>query len=99
MATILTQEDVQKILAVMPERSRRTGAWVRPLFTVLWETGLRPITVLALEAGVHYTKGEARLFISEDVDKVGNKRHVPLSERAREALDLVYPYTGKGTRL
>jgi integrase len=56
-ATIISTAEAKKILAAMPEKSRRTGAWVRPLFTVLWETGLRQSTVLKLETPLHYTKG------------------------------------------
>jgi hypothetical protein len=68
-ATIITAAEAKRILAAMPERSRRTQAWVRPMFVVLWETGLRPITVLKLEAPLHYAKGSRRLFISREIDK------------------------------
>lgn len=87
VATILTEGEVRRVLAAMPERSARTGAWVRPLFTVLYETGLRPSTVLRLEVPAHYAKGRARLFIARDIDKEGFERHVPLSAAARRALD------------
>ena len=94
-ATIIAPSEAAKLLAAMPLRSRNTKAWVRPLFTVLWETGLRPITVLKLEAPLHYTKGAARLFISREIDKEQFERHVPLSKAARAALDVVCPASGR----
>jgi integrase len=75
----------------MPERSRRTGEWVRPLFTVLWETGLRESTILRLRTPEHYKRGARRLFISEDIDKARYKRSLPLTDAARKALDRVCP--------
>jgi integrase len=94
-ATIISEAEAKTILAAMPEKSRRTGAWVRPMFTVLWETGLRPTTVLKLEAPLHYTKGSRRLFISREIDKEQYERHVPLTVAARKALDRVCPEAGK----
>jgi len=92
--TILPPQEVKRLLVAMPERSRRTGEWVRPFFTVLWETGLRESTVLKLEVGRHYTKGAPRLFISRDIDKARFQRHVPLTAAARAALDRVCPREG-----
>ncbi len=94
-ATIIAPADAKRILMAMPERSRRTNAFVRPLFTVLWETGLRPITILRLEAPLHYAKGAERLFITREIDKEGFERHVPLSPATRKALDRVCPESGK----
>jgi integrase len=94
-ATIITAAEAKRILAAMPERSRRTKAWVRPMFVVLWETGLRPSTVLKLEAPLHYAKGSRRLFISREIDKEQYERHVPLSREARRALDKVCPKAGR----
>lgn len=97
-ATILPPEEIATILMAMPERSRRTGDFVRPFFQVLWETSLRPYaTVMQLEAGLHYEeKGAATLFISREIDKAKYERRVPLSDAAREALDRVWPASGKG---
>lgn len=94
-ATIITPKEAKRILAAMPLRSRRTGAWVRPLFAVLWETGLRPVTILRLEAPRHFAKGARRLFVSRDIDKEGFERWIPLSAAAREALDRVCPEEGR----
>jgi len=90
-ATIITAAEAKRILMAMPERSRRTGAFSRPLFTVLWETGLRPITVLKLETPLHYQRGARRLFISREIDKEGFERWIPLSPDACKALDRVCP--------
>ncbi len=90
-ATIITDAEAARILMAMPERSRKTGAFVRPLFQVLWETGLRPATVLKLETPLHYKKGSETLFVSREIDKEGFERTIPLSEKAREALDRAAP--------
>lgn len=90
-ATIIDPADAKRILDAMPEVASRTGHLVRPLFTVLWETGLRPTTVLKLETPLHYAKGQDRLFITREIDKEGFERHVPLSKAARQALDLACP--------
>jgi integrase len=94
-ATIITDAEAKQICAAMPERSRRTRQWVRSIFVVLWETGLRPTTVLRLEAPLHYSKGSRRLFISREIDKEQYERHVPLSREARKALDKVCPKAGR----
>jgi len=87
VATIMTPAEVRQLLAAMPERSPRSGAWVRPLFTVLYETGLRPSTVLRLEVPTNYALGRERLFVSREIDKEQFERFVPLSAAARRALD------------
>ena len=82
---------VRRLLLAMPERSRRTGAWTRPAFVALFETGLRPSTLLRLRAGDHYKRGRGRLFVSRDIDKAQYERDIPLSDAARTALDRVTP--------
>lgn len=95
-ATILSPEEIARLLVAMPERSKRTGAFVRPFFTVLWETGLRPYsTVMQLEAPLHYERGQADLFVAREIDKNKYERRVPLTAAAREALDRVCPEHGK----
>lgn len=91
VATVLSETEMKRLLMAMPERSRRTGEWVRPFFTLLWETGLRESTLLKLKAPEHYRKGARRLFISRDIDKARFERHVPLSPAARGALARVCP--------
>lgn len=92
--TVLSKAEVKRVLVAMPEKSRRTKRWVRPFFTVLWETGLRQSTVLRLEVGRHYSKGHATLFISKDIDKAQYERRVHLSKAARAALNRVCPAEG-----
>lgn len=93
-ATIIEPAEAKRILVAMPERSRRTGCFVRPLFSLLWETGLRPTTVLKLSAPLNYRKAAKTLFINREIDKEGYERHVPLSAAARKALDRVVPKKG-----
>jgi len=93
-ATIVTEGTAKRILLAMPDRSRRTGERVRDLFVVLWETGLRPTTVLRLEAPLHYRKGSETLFVSREIDKEGFERTIPLSPAAQAALDRACPAAG-----
>lgn len=97
MATILSPAEIARILLAMPERSRRTGAFVRPFFDVLWETGLRPYsTVLKLEAPLHYKRGGSTLFISREIDKARYEREIPITAEAQAALERVCPKSGTG---
>jgi integrase len=92
VARALSPEDVARILAALPVRGPRNGAWVRPFFVLMWETGLRPYSTLArLECPRHYRKGSATLFIAREIDKAHYERTIPLSAAAREALDMVCP--------
>lgn len=81
----------RQLLLAIPDRSPRTGAFCRPLFVVLWETGLRPKTVVRLEVPLHYRRGQDHLFISREIDKEGFERTIPLTDEAREALDRACP--------
>ena len=92
-ACIIDDATAKRILLAMPERSRRTGEFVRPLFTVLYETALRSATVLKLETPLHYSKGQDHLFITREIDKEGYERKLPLTPAARKALDRVCPKT------
>lgn len=91
VATVLSETEMKRLLVAMPERSRRTGEFVRPFFTLLWETGLRESTLLKLRSPEHYRRGARRLFISRDIDKAHFERHVPLTPNAKEALTRVCP--------
>jgi integrase len=100
-ATPVTPEQIEAIIALLPEWSRsRLGQQpfpVRDRFVVLWETGLRPdSTVGKLEARRHYRKGEPWLHITEDIDKNKWARKLPVTERAMAALDRCWPASGKG---
>lgn len=90
----LTPEQVEAILAHLPETSRRSkGALaarhVRELYVVAWETGLRVGTLRRVEVPRHYRPGSATLTITSDIDKARWARSVPLSPRARATLDAV----------
>lgn len=87
-ATILSPAEVTRILAAMPDRGPRSGAWVRPFFTLLWETGLRPYSTLArLENPLHWSEGRRDLFISREIDKAKYERTVPLTATALATLE------------
>jgi hypothetical protein len=85
-----------RAIAVEPTELASRGLWVRPFFEVLWETGLRPITVMRIEAGVHYVKGTRTLKVTAEIDKVDFARTLPLTNRAIAALDRAYPKSGGG---
>ncbi len=89
-STSWSPDIVERLLQAMPEKSSK-GAFVGPFFRLLWETGLRESTVRKLRSPDHYKRGDARLFISKDIDKAHFERHVPLTAEAREALDSVCP--------
>lgn len=94
-ATILRPDEVRRLLEALPERGPRSGAWVRPFFVLMWETGLRPYSTIArLEAPLHYRPLSATLFIAREIDKAHYERTLPLTEAARRALDLVAPPEG-----
>lgn len=94
-ATIISPAEAARILAEFPERAPRAPHHrVRDVFVVLWETGLRPVTVLGLEAPLHYRVGQDHVFISREIDKEGFERRVPLSRAARDALDRSCPPAG-----
>lgn len=89
-STAWSPATIKRLLVAMPEKSRR-GAYIRPFFTLLWETGLRESTLRKLRTPDHYKRGDARLFISRDIDKAHFERYVPLTDEARDALDRVCP--------
>lgn len=89
-ATILTPREVAAILAAMPVKGPRSGAWVRPFFTLMWETGLRPYSTLAkLESPLHWRPGSRELFVAREIDKARYERTIPLTASAVRALKQV----------
>lgn len=88
----LPAETWERILAALPERNR--GGTPRAFFVVMYETGLRLGTLQRLEAPGDYRVGDDRLRVRAEVDKARYGRMLPLSERAREALDGVCPKEG-----
>jgi integrase len=84
--------EAKAIIASLPEFAKRARRGknrhrVRDFFAVLWETGLRPETVEAIKAPVHYRRRGKELHITKDIDKVRYDRELPLTKAARAALD------------
>ncbi len=94
----LSEKEALAIRKALPETARKwKGRERRPraFFTVLWETGLRPITVHRFIAGTHYVKGANELVITDDVDKAHYGRTVSITPAARAALLSALPKTGQ----
>lgn len=96
----ISQPEAQAIIAALPERASRARRGhvrhvVRDFFVVLWETGLRPETVSAIEAPGNFRKGALELTITPDVDKVKYARELPLTDAARDALARNVPEVGR----
>lgn len=85
--------DVERLLRALPERTRR-GHPARAFYTLLWETGLRRGTLRRLSAPEHYRRGARELVIADRIDKARFGRTLPLTARARRALDTVCPDVG-----
>jgi integrase len=88
----LTPGEVDAIIAHLPERSR--GVVVRAYFVAMAETGLRRGTLDRIRVPEHYTRGAELLTLTPDVDKSRWGRPLPLTTRAREALDSCAPDVG-----
>ena len=84
----LSREQAEAVIRALPVRTRN-GHRPRALFTVFWETGLRLKGVQRLTSPRNYKRGAAVLWITDDVDKNGYNRDLPLTPRARAALDSV----------
>lgn len=67
---------------------------IKARFIVAYETGLRPSTLDAISVPEHYEPGSATLRLTDEIDKQRWGREVPLSQKAREALDRVCPKAG-----
>ena len=89
----LSSEQVEKVIAALPERSRR-GARPKAFYTLLWETGLRKATLERLVAE-DFRPAEGVLVIRDEVDKARFGRTLPLTARACEVLREVCPETGE----
>jgi integrase len=93
----LSPTECQAIIAKLPQwsTSRKVVKFpIRARFLVGYETGLRPETLDLLEAPKHYRKKSSTITLSSDIDKNRLGREVPLSKRARAALDAVCPAEG-----
>ena len=97
-AIVLAPRQVEAIIGALPEHSPGGGRGgpfpVRARFVVAWETALRPATLDAIRAPDDYQRGGMVLRIRDEADKARFGRDVPLTDRARKALDAVCPDTG-----
>jgi len=109
-ADAISPQETLRIIAKLPEWGGRKGPPRRDLarkrtykaklfpirarFVVGYETGLRPATLDKLSVPEHYAKGSPVLRITADIDKARWARDVPLTRKARAALDAVCPDAG-----
>lgn len=84
----ITPDQVDTLLSAIPPRLRGGHAG-RARFILAYETGLRPATLDGLSCPENYTKGGTHLQIPDELDKARFGRPLPLTARAREALDAV----------
>lgn len=90
---VMTREQVDRLLAKVPERGRG-GFPTLAYVLVMAETGLRRASMWRLTAPVHYHRGASHLTITPEMNKARKTSVLPLSLRAREALDAVCPESG-----
>ncbi len=89
----ISEEEAEAIIAALPERTKGKLP-AKAFFTVMYETSLRRETLFSLVAPGDYARGRSTLRIRDEIDKVRFGRVLPLSRRAREALDSVCPDEG-----
>lgn len=89
----LTPEEIEAVLAKLAKYSA-TGFPVWARFVVAYDTTIRPETLNKLRAPENYSKGGTDLELTAEDDKELYGRTVPLTERARAALDSVCPKEG-----
>jgi len=82
----LNNDRAAKLIAALPEWSKRTRYPVRDLIVFIWETALRRKTVQRLRCPEHWQPGATTLRIAEDIDKARFGREVELSEVAQALL-------------
>ncbi len=90
----LSPDEVERLISKLPKYSRRDGWPVQARAIVAHETSLRPTTMEQLRSPEHYSKGQRLIRVTLEIDKEGFARDVPLSARARKALDSVCPAEG-----
>jgi len=83
----LDNDRAAKLIAALPEWSKRTRYPVRDLILFIWETALRRRTVQRLRCPEHWQPGATTLRIAEDIDKARFGREVELSEVAQALLN------------
>lgn len=95
----LSPAECEALLAALPawSTSRKVPSFaIRDRFIVAYETSLRPSTLDAIETPTHYRKGSATISLTPGIDKNRMGREVPLSARARAALDAVLDRLPRG---
>ena len=93
----LSPEQIEALLVALPEWSTSKKVPPFPIqarFVVQYETSLRSSTLDGLTVPKHYRRGAASLLITPDIDKARFGRELPLTPRARQALDRVCPEKG-----
>ena len=82
----LNNDRTAKLIAALPEWSKRAHYPVRDLILFIWETALRRKTVQQLRCPEHWQPGATTLRIADDIDKARFGREVELSDVARALL-------------
>jgi integrase len=96
-ATQLEPAEILAILERLPEwsESKKVKRFpIRARFVLQYEQGMRPEMLDVLEVPKHYTKGSSLLKIETGGDKNRWERELPLTDKARAALDSVCPKKG-----
>ncbi|MGB5809495.1 MAG: tyrosine-type recombinase/integrase, partial [Polyangiales bacterium] len=89
----LSPDEMDEIIAHLPALTRK-GYPVRDFVTFVRETSLRPSTVFGLQAPHDYEPGARLLRIRDENDKARFGRDVPITDRARKAIDSRFPCDG-----
>lgn len=91
--TDLAPEECRAIISVMPAWSTPRGGRppfpVQPRFIVAHELGFRPATMDGLSQPEHWSPGESRVRVTDEIDKARFGREVPLTQAAQDALESV----------
>lgn len=90
----LSPAEVRRLIRALPERSTGDKWPIRARAEFAYETTLRPETINKLTAPANYSKGAKTLLVVDADDKEGYSRELPLSLRARRAIDSVCPAEG-----
>lgn len=96
-AVEVSPEEIEAIIAHLDtwSNSKKVAKFpIRARFIVAYETGLRPSTLDRMRAPLNYRRGAKTIRITADIDKSRWVREVPITARARRALDEVCPDDG-----
>lgn len=90
----LSPEEVEAVLDLLPEYSDRMKFPVKSRFEVAYDTTLRPETLSRLRVPENWSPGCTEITLTDADDKELYARHVPLTQRAIDALARVAPEEG-----